>query len=83
MRAFLNKQAQEILEMETCGETLENILPKMRGELGREAYKVGDLDGAVWACGQSAGLVKRIMPVREYFQSMIDQADAIRQRWCS
>ena len=69
--------------LEARGENLENILPKMKGELGREAYEAGDLDGAVWACGQSTGLVKEIMPVQAYFQGIIEQAAAIRRLWCT
>jgi len=83
MRAFLNKQARDVLELEARGEKLENILPKMKGEIGRQAYKVGDLDGAVWACGQSAGLIKKIMPVQAYFQGIVEQAEAIRRNWCT
>lgn len=82
LRVYRNKPAQEVLDLEACGECLDNILPKMRGELGRKAYHNGDLDGGVWACGQSAGLVKRIMPVKDYFQSIVKEAEAIRNRWC-
>jgi NAD(P)H-dependent flavin oxidoreductase YrpB (nitropropane dioxygenase family) len=81
VRAFHNRTAQEVLEMENAGVPLQDILPKMKGERGREAYEKGDVEGAVWACGQVAGLVKEVMPVRAYFQRIIAEAEAIRRRW--
>lgn len=81
VRAFNNRTAQEVLELETACAPLEEILPKMKGERGLEAYQKGDLDGGVWACGQAAGLVKQSMPVAEYFRKIMDQAESIRQKW--
>lgn len=81
VRAFTNKTAQEVLEMETACLPLEEILPKMKGERGLQAYKVGDTEGAVWACGQVAALVTKVMPVAEYFQAIVEQAASIRKRW--
>lgn len=81
VRAFRNRTAQEVLELEDAKAPLEDILPKMKGERGREAYEKGDLDGAIWACGQVAGMVKKVMPVRDYFQAIMAEAEAIRRRW--
>lgn len=81
MRTFLNQPAREVLDMEARGKPLEEILPKMRGELGRDAYQTGDVDGAVWACGQSAGLIRDTVSVQDYFERIIREAEAIRQQW--
>jgi len=81
MRVFANKPAQEVLDMELRCEPLEKILPMMKGELGRQAYETGELDGAIWSCGQIAGLVKKIMPVRDFFQSIMEEAESIRRQW--
>ncbi len=81
IRVFANKPASEVLDMEVRCEPLEKMLPKMRGELGRQAYETGELDGGVWACGQIAGLVKKTMPVRDFFQSIIEEAESIRRQW--
>jgi NADH:quinone reductase (non-electrogenic) len=81
LRAFRNRTAAEVLEMEAACLPLEQILPKMKGERGLAAYQEGDLDGGVWACGQAAGLVKQIMPVADFFKSIIAEAEAIRKRW--
>jgi nitronate monooxygenase len=81
IRVFTNKVANEVLEMELRCEPLEKILPKMRGDLGRQAYETGELDGGIWACGQIAGLVKKIMPVRDFFQNVMEEAESIRRKW--
>lgn len=81
VRAYYNKVAQEVLEMEVACQPLEAILPKMKGEKGLQAYEKGDLDGGVWACGQSAGLIKEALPVRDYFQKVMKEAEVIRNRW--
>lgn len=81
IRAFRNRTAEEVLEMEAACLPLEQILPKMKGERGLEAYNKGDLNGGVWACGQAAGLVKEILPVRDFFQHVMKEAEAIRRRW--
>ncbi|MFZ0926951.1 MAG: nitronate monooxygenase family protein [Syntrophobacteraceae bacterium] len=81
IRVFVNKPATEVLDMEVRCEPLEKMLPKMRGELGRQALETGELDGGIWACGQIAGLVKKIMPVRDFFQSVMEEAESIRRQW--
>jgi nitronate monooxygenase len=81
LRAFRNRTAEEVLEMEAACLPLEQILPKMKGELGLAAYQSGDLDAAVWACGQAAGLVKEILPVRDFVKKVMADAEAIRTRW--
>jgi nitronate monooxygenase len=81
IRVFVNKPATEVLDMEVRCEPLEKMLPKMRGELGRQALETGELDAGIWACGQIAGLVKKIMPVRDFFQSVMEEAESIRRQW--
>ncbi|RJR40953.1 MAG: nitronate monooxygenase [Desulfobacteraceae bacterium] len=83
VRVFHNRTAQEVLELEAACAPLEKILSKMKGERGRDAYEKGDLDGGIWACGQVAGLVKRVMPVRDYFQGIMAEAESIRRRWAA
>ena len=81
VRAFDNRTAREVLELEAACVPLEEILPKMKGERGLEAYRKGDLDGGVWACGQAAGLVRQSMPVADYFRNIMEEAESIRRQW--
>ncbi len=81
LRAYLNKVANEILDMESKGAALDELLPKMAGERGLQAYEKGELDGGVWPCGQSAGLVKEIMPVKDLFQKIMQEAEEVRKQW--
>ncbi len=62
MRALRNQTAQEILEMEARGASLEELLPKLSGLRGEAAYEKGDVNGGVFPCGQAAGLVKEVLP---------------------
>ncbi|MDL2268817.1 nitronate monooxygenase family protein [Desulfosarcina sp. OttesenSCG-928-G17] len=81
MRTFLNQPAKDILDMEAHGKSLEEILPRMRGELGRDAYQTGDINGCIWACGQSAGLIQDSVSVKTYFQRIIKEAETIQKQW--
>ncbi len=81
LRAYRNQVANEIIEMEAKGAALDELLPKMAGEKGLEAYQKGELDGGVWPCGQSAGLIKEIMPVKDLFQKIMEEAEEVRKLW--
>ncbi|MDY6880629.1 MAG: nitronate monooxygenase [Thermodesulfobacteriota bacterium] len=80
LRAYRNKVAEEVLDMEAKGTNVEEILPTMSGIKGKEAYMSGDLNGGVFPCGQSAGLINRVMTVREMVEEIIKEAEeAIRR----
>jgi nitronate monooxygenase len=78
-RVLLNYRAQEILEMEARGGALEEILKKMAGQRIKEAYETGDTQGEIFPCGQVAGLIKEILPVRELFQKILHEAEEIHR----
>jgi nitronate monooxygenase len=80
MRALRNRAALEILEMEAKGASLEELLPKLSGLRGKAAYERGDVDGGVFPCGQAAGLVKEVLPVRELFKRILQEAEEIEKR---
>ncbi len=83
IRVYLNEVAHEVLELESRGADLHDILPKMAGVRGREAYERGDLNGGIWPCGQAAGLVKEILPVRDLFRKIMEEAEEIRRSWAT
>jgi NAD(P)H-dependent flavin oxidoreductase YrpB (nitropropane dioxygenase family) len=80
-RVFLNKVAQEVLEMEAQGAVLEEIFQKMAGQRIKEAYKMGDIQGGIFPCGQVVGLIKEVMPVQELFRKILQEAEEIRHYW--
>ena len=80
-RVFFNKAAQNVLEMEKEGVALEEIYQAMAGQRSLEAYESGDIQKGIFPCGQAAGLIREIPPVRDVFQKIIEEADEIRRRW--
>ena len=53
----------------------------MTGQRGQEAYESGEIQKGIFPCGQAAGLIKEILPVRDVFQKILQEAEGIRHRW--
>jgi nitronate monooxygenase len=79
-RAWSNEPARKVLEMESKGATLEQLLPIIRGERGREVLMNGKLDAGTASVGQAVGLIDNIPTVKELMDSIVTEALAIRQR---
>lgn len=73
-RVAKNAVAIEVLEAESRGATLEELLPLITGSRAVRVYNDGDVDGGIWSCGQSVGLVRDIPTVQELIQQMVSQA---------
>lgn len=80
LRAMKNKAAEEIIQMEARGVSLEELLPKLSGMRGKGAYEGGDVNGGIFPCGQAAGLIRDVIPVKDLFQSILDEASGIVKR---
>ncbi len=52
----------------------------MAGGKGQIAYDSGDPDSAPIACGQIAGLIDEIKPVRQVIEDMIAEAGVLLDR---
>lgn len=82
LRAFRNKVAEEVLELEDKGTKIEEILPLLSGVKGLEAYSKGHIEGGIFPCGQSAGLIKDIKGVKEVVEEIMNEAKEVFQRLC-
>lgn len=80
LRAMKNKAAEEIIQMEARGVSLEELLPKLSGMRGKGAYEGGDVNGGIFPCGQAAGLIRDVIPVKDLFQRILDEASGIVKR---
>jgi nitronate monooxygenase len=80
LRVFKNRVANDVVELEEKGAKLEELLPLLSGEKGLEAYSKGDLDGGVFPCGQSAGLIRDIKGVKELVDEIVNEAKEVCQR---
>lgn len=82
MRVARNNAALLSNEMENRGASFEEIYPVVSGRLAKMAYDTGNVDGGVFACGQGAGLINDIVPVKELVDRMAKEAeedlDAVR-----
>jgi nitronate monooxygenase len=76
-RVRRNRDAESVLELESKGATLEELLPNISGKVGREAYLSGDLEKGVIACGQVVGLIEDIPTVKELIDRIIAEATEI------
>ena len=80
LRCVKNKLVDECLAIEARGCTLEDILKVVAGGKGKVAYDVGDPEISPIACGQVAGLVREIKPVRKIIQDMVREAEGLLER---
>lgn len=79
VRVMDNAHARKIQEMEDNGAGLEELAPLMSGLLGKKAIETGELDGALLAAGQVAGLIHDIPTVDELIQKMVADMKAVVQ----
>ncbi len=80
VRVIKTDYAQRILEMEEKGATLEELLPLISGDRGRNAYITGDVSNATISVGQVVGLIRNIPSVKEIIEGIISEAKLIGQR---
>ncbi len=79
-RVVRNKAAEKTLLMEQRGASLEELMTIISGQMSKEAYQVGDTEGAIIACGQCVGLIHEIKSVKEVIEEIIEGAKSILQR---
>lgn len=74
-RVAINEVSKEVDRLEKEGATLEELLPLITGQRAKKVYFEGDLDGGIWSCGQSVGLIKEVLPVKDLIAQIIDEAN--------
>ncbi len=73
-RALKNKTVMQILEVEKRGGGLNELIPLIAGERGRDAWTSGDVDAAPMYVGQSIGLINDIPTCAELVERMMAEA---------
>lgn len=79
VRVLINDWAMEIAEMEKKGASIEELLPKLSGQLSGAAWQTGGGD-AVFPCGQVIGRTKETLTVMELVDKIITEANEVAQR---
>lgn len=76
VRILKNKMAREYLKLEYEGATLEQLEQLTLGGL-RRAVLEGDVKNGSVMCGQVAGMLREIRPVRDILDDMVSECDDV------
>ena len=79
MRVAKNALSEKVLEMETRGATIEELLPVVGGR-PNAAFEEGEVEGAFASMGQSVGLIRDVPTVKELVDRMVEEALEARER---
>jgi nitronate monooxygenase len=79
VRVLRNEWAEKILEMETKGSSLEELMPYISGNRGARAWISGE-DDAAFSCGQVIGRIKESLPVKDLVAQIVSEAEKACKR---
>ena len=79
-RVLKNRTAEEVLNMESRGASLEELMPMIGGQRGRKALMLGEVDEGTMTCGQGVGLIKKEFTVKEIIDGMVQGAERLLER---
>jgi NADH:quinone reductase (non-electrogenic) len=79
-RAIKNKVVEQVLDMESKGCGLEQLIPLIAGKRVKEAWASGNVDIAPMMMGQSVGLVRDVPTCKELIERMAAEAEADIER---
>jgi len=79
-RVMRNKRAEQVMEMEARGTTLEELLPLISGLNGRRALTEGEIDAGTVSCGQGVGFTHDVPTVRELVDRIVSDAERTIKR---
>ncbi|MFC2033381.1 NAD(P)H-dependent flavin oxidoreductase [Chloroflexota bacterium] len=71
MRAMKNRLVQQVLEIETKHGSFEEIMALISGERSNKAWDEGNIDDALFAVGQSVGLINDVVTCEELISRMV------------
>jgi NAD(P)H-dependent flavin oxidoreductase YrpB (nitropropane dioxygenase family) len=80
LRVARNTVALQVMEAESRGATLEELLPLISGKRVVQVYSEGDIDAGIFSCGQSVGQIQDIPTVQEVITRMVSEAKQIIER---
>jgi nitronate monooxygenase len=80
-RVVRTEHTEKILELEQKGATIEELMPLISGQLGRNTYATGDVTSASITVGQDVGQIHEILSIKEIVDGIISEAETIMQRF--
>jgi len=79
-RVLKNTVAQKVLEIESRGGGLEELVSLIAGRRVEESLEKGDIDSAILPCGQIIGLIDKVPSVKEVIDDMVRGAEETLKR---
>ncbi len=79
-RALKNTASEKVLELESRGATIEELLTVIGGDQTQKVLKEGDLEAGLGLGGQCIGLVHEIVSVKEVIDEIVEGAIEILPR---
>ncbi len=76
-RALMSDVIKDVIAIEERNGKLEELIPLLSGIRIKQAWETGDVNYAPLMVGQSIGLIKKVMTVKELLDSMVADASAI------
>ncbi len=76
-RALMSDVIRDVIAIEEKGGKLEDLIPLISGLRIKKAWEEGDVNYAPLMVGQSIGLIKKVMSVKEVLESMTKEAGEI------
>lgn len=77
MRVMKSKVAEKIELLERNGASVEELMPYIDGASNQKLLKTGDLNAGVMSLGQSVGMIREIITVKQMIDETMEEA---RQR---
>ena len=78
-RVLRNELSETVVAMEERGATLEELREFIAGERTAKAWRMGDVDMGMLACGQIAGQIREVVSVEEVIDGIIQGAVEIHK----
>jgi nitronate monooxygenase len=79
-RALKTPWTEKILEMESRGATLEELVPMISGEAGHAGWQAGDVDKGILPVGQAVGRIKDVPTVAELMTRTMNEAMEVKEK---
>ncbi|PEI58549.1 NAD(P)H-dependent flavin oxidoreductase [Priestia aryabhattai] len=79
-RVARNAMALQVMDAESKGASLEELLPLISGKKAVRVYNEGDIDAGIFSCGQSVARIQEIKTVQEIILGVVNEAKATVER---
>ncbi|MFW9813052.1 MAG: NAD(P)H-dependent flavin oxidoreductase [Candidatus Thorarchaeota archaeon] len=76
-RIWKNKAAQQLLDLESQGAALFQLIQVASGDRSEKMYKEGDIDLGMVSCGQGVGLINDVPTVQELLDRIMTEAEEV------